>query len=922
MKSFIAQISPHRTKAPRVCSAPLSVPFTSFRFLFFAILSSSLSIALAPLSADTPESSSLPPQLSSTAKALGYRPNQIIVKYKDLSQSPLANLAQSAQSFSTQTEDASRDSQNSISPNISHQTAYERGYKQIQQISVQTNDPDRQKTYLASFEHFLPPTLSALRAEQEGRISVSERTSTAQNHIPAYALIKLIGEDEVVPLAPIIETFRRDPNVEFAVRNDLKKLHQVRFERTDLPNDRHFDLQWGLENGFTSGNDIEYLKAWALSKAPDPSQPVIIAIIDSNFDSQHPDLKDRLWVNSQEIPNNNIDDDGNGYIDDIHGFNFSSNNASLDGATTHGTHVAGISIAEGNNAVGISGVMPNIQFIGLACDAGGNFLDGFAIFSAKEYVLALKNRGENIVAVNASYGNNSYNAFEKDLIESLSNAGVLFCAAAGNDNWNLDIESDIDKDGRMDTGEDLNFNRTLDPGEDRDGDGVLDLTEDLDGDGRFDLIDEDRNFNNIFDLPYEDRDRDGHFDRGIEDIDGDRNFDNVNEDINGDEVHNINYPSSYDLPNIISVASSTTLGARSWFSNYGRVEVDIAAPGSSILSTFPFHNTNINTLSLSNGDNFTSQFIDNSPTIGSKGISGSLIDCGIGNPNDIPQSVNGQIALIQRGSLQFTDKVTNAIAAGAIAVVIDNNIAEDYNELRRFTMDANIANAIPAVSISQADGNQIRAHLENATLTATLSEKRIETHHAYEYESGTSMASPMVCGAVAFAALNFPDESMVDRRNRILNNAQEISDFFGVVVTNGLINLKNIVDTDGDDLPDWWEMEQFSSLATSDSTDSDNDGYSNRQEYVAQTNPNQSADSPEFKSHIEISDFEWSDSDQLSFSFMAYPQLEYTVESSSNLEQAWSTAQSYSGDGTPLRVEIDAPTDSQSRSFYRLSVSE
>lgn len=887
---------------PRLCTLIASLLTTQLSIIF------SLVIAPASLSAET-TAHALNSQLSPRAEALGYIPNQIIVKYKDHSQSPLAS-------------NPLKTSIASIAP--SSNSAEDRPIKNIRTIVVQTKQSDRQKNYQASFEPLLPPALSALRAQQKAQNSIQSPSlrSLTQAPNPAFALVRIISDEEVVPIGPIIETFRSDPNVEFAVTNDLKKLHEVRFERSDLPDDPFFSLQWGLENDSANGHDIDYLEAWALSRAPDPSKPVIIAVIDSNFDSEHPDLKDRLWVNTQEIPGNNIDDDRNGFIDDIHGFNFSSNNGTLFGRNTHGSHVAGISIAQGNNEIGVTGVTPNIQFIGLACSAGGIYLDGLAIFTAMEYILALKNRGENIVAVNASYGSNGYNAYAKSLIEELSDAGILFCASAGNDSWDLDIESDIDKDGRMDTGEDLNHNRILDIGEDRDGDGALDLTEDLDGDGHFDRINEDFNRNTILDLG-EDLDNDGRLDFGIEDLDGDGYFDQINEDINGDGVHNINYPSSYELPNILSVAANNYLGERFIFSNYGSNEVDITAPGRDILSTVPHFDVAKNTISLSNGTSYTAQFIVNSPTIEGVDISGSLIPCGIGYPEDFPESVNGQIALIQRGILEFTYKVENAIASGAIAVVIDNHEPEKYSGLRRFMIEANMANGIPAVSITRDQGSQIRAHLQNGPITATLSEKRIETHHGYEEESGTSMAAPMVASAVAFAALNFPNETMSERRDRILNNTKYLPSFNGLVATNGMLNLKNLVDTDADDLPDWWEMEHFATLGTSESSDSDNDGYSNREEFLAQTDPMQSSDRPQFKNQIEISDFDWDADGQLNFSFIAYPDYTYQIESSSDLSQlnqAWNTANSYLGDGSPLRVKIDDP-DSQSRSFYRLKAS-
>ncbi|MAV39564.1 MAG: hypothetical protein CML12_03175 [Puniceicoccaceae bacterium] len=920
VQSQPVQSRPVQSRLPRMSTARLhrltwaepSRLCTSIAFLLTTQLSIAFTLVIAPASLSSETTArALNSQLSPRAEALGYIPNQIIVKYKDLSQSPLAsNLLKTSIA--------------SIAP--SSNSAEDRPIKNIRTIVVQTKQSGRQKNYQASFEPLLPPALSALRAQQKAQNSIQSPSlrSLTQAPNPAYALVRIISDEEVVPLGPIIETFRSDPNVEFAVTNDLKKLHEVRFERSDLPDDPFFSLQWGLENDSANGDDIDYLEAWALSRAPDPSKPIIIAIIDSNFESEHPDLKDRLWVNTQEIPGNNIDDDNNGFIDDIHGFNFSSNNGILSGSDTHGSHVAGISIAEGNNEIGVTGVTPNIQFIGLACSAGGIYLDGLAIFTALEYILALKDRGENIVAVNASYGSNGYNAYAKSLIKELSDAGILFCAAAGNDSWNLDIESDIDKDGRMDTGEDLNHNRILDLGEDRDGDGELDLPEDLDGDGHFDRINEDFNQNTILD-PNEDLDNDGRLDFGIEDLDGDGYFDQINEDINGDGVHNINYPSSYELPNILSVASIRQERGLALTSNYGFTEVDLAAPGDFIYSTVNIEVViEVQDITLSNGTSVETQLIENASNISGESLSGLLVECGIGQVDEFPLEVDGNIALIERGTLYFYEKVLNAMNAGATAVIIYNNVEENPDGQRMWSLSA-IASTpwIPSFSISRADGQSL---LETLPLNATLRpyiESIDPNSNPYGYLSGTSMASPFVTAAVAFAAHNFPDETMIERRDRILNNVVTRSDLSDKVATGGILNLRKIVDTDADDLPDWWEMEHFATLGTSENSDSDNDGYSNREEFLAHTDPMQSSDRPQFKNQIEISDFAWDADGQLNFSFIAYPDYTYQVESSSDLSQlnqVWNTANSYLGDGSPLRVKIDDP-DSQSRNFYRLKAS-
>ena len=141
----------------------------------------------------------------------------------------------------------------------------------------------------------------------------------------------------------------------------IKKLHNISFQRKDLPNDPKFYLQWGLENQ-TNRFDINYLEGSSLSKRNIDENPVIIAIIDSKFSINHTDLKDQLWINEEEIPNNGIDDDLNGYVDDIHGYDFVNLSPDVIGEDIHGTHVAGISIAKNKNNNGISGVFPEAKF--------------------------------------------------------------------------------------------------------------------------------------------------------------------------------------------------------------------------------------------------------------------------------------------------------------------------------------------------------------------------------------------------------------------------------------------------------------------------------------------------------------------------------------------------------------------------------
>ena len=165
--------------------------------------------------------------------------------------------------------------------------------------------------------------------------------------------------------------------------------------------------------------------------------------------------------------------------------------------------------------------------------------------------------------------------------------------------------------------------------------------------------------------------------------------------------------------------------------------------------------------------------------------------------------------------------------AGATAVIIYNNVPEEEDAIGNWTLgfEGFFEEWIPTLKISQ-DGLNIVSQLPQ---TATIAIERTYNHeNSYGYLSGTSMASPVVTAAVAFAAHNFPDETMAQRRARILDNVEEIPDLANKVVTGGVVNLRKIVDTDEDNLPDWWEMDHFSTLNNTNSQDSDNDGYQPR----------------------------------------------------------------------------------------------
>ncbi len=233
-----------------------------------------------------------------------------------------------------------------------------------------------------------------------------------------------VGDEASVNSA--INAMMKDDMVEYAQPNYIYKLFS-------FPADEFYEILWGLHNtgqkvdgcmGKTN-IDINAPEAWGITKG---RGDIIVAVIDNGIDIFHPDLKDNIWENKGEIADNGIDDDGNGFIDDINGWDFTNEGNS----GTHGTHVAG-TIAAAANDIGVIGVAPNIRIMSLKAFGvkGGTTKD---VIDAIEY--AAKNGAQ---IVNCSWGG-EVGEEDKFLKEAISDSGLLFICAAGNDGNNNDIE--------------------------------------------------------------------------------------------------------------------------------------------------------------------------------------------------------------------------------------------------------------------------------------------------------------------------------------------------------------------------------------------------------------------------------------------------------------------------------------------------
>ena len=214
----------------------------------------------------------------------------------------------------------------------------------------------------------------------------------------------------------------------------------------DMPDDSYFNLQWGLNNTGASGGiedaDMDAVEAWDIETG---NSGTIIAVIDTGVDYLHEDLTGNIWHNAGEIPDNNIDDDNNGFIDDTIGWDFvdaSSGDSGEDfkdpdndpmDRQGHGTHVAGIAAAVGNNGTGIAGIAFNCRIMSVR--AGYMDLSGNGVLESADAAQAIIYAAENgAKVINLSWGDYAESNLIKSAISIAAEKGALICAAAGNDN--------------------------------------------------------------------------------------------------------------------------------------------------------------------------------------------------------------------------------------------------------------------------------------------------------------------------------------------------------------------------------------------------------------------------------------------------------------------------------------------------------
>lgn len=228
-------------------------------------------------------------------------------------------------------------------------------------------------------------------------------------------------------LESTLEALNHDPRVEYAEPNYI-----VHADLT--PNDTNYGALWGLHNwgqsGGTADADTDAPEAWDVTV---DGSGVVVGVIDTGIDYEHEDLAANIWTNPGETPDNGVDDDNNGYVDDLYGWDFINDDNDPTDDHSHGTHVAGTIAGVGNNGIGVVGVhwtgkIAALKFLG--SNGSGPLSDAI---EAIQYAIDM-----GFAVTNNSWSGSTYSQALYDVIASANDAGQLLVAAAGNNYWDMD----------------------------------------------------------------------------------------------------------------------------------------------------------------------------------------------------------------------------------------------------------------------------------------------------------------------------------------------------------------------------------------------------------------------------------------------------------------------------------------------------
>jgi subtilisin family serine protease len=225
--------------------------------------------------------------------------------------------------------------------------------------------------------------------------------------------------------------------------------HKVTLRAT-VPNDTDFSKQWSMRQ--QNGVDIKATDAWELMPSPTAGSEQVVAIVDGGVDTKHADLAANMWKNAGEIAGNGVDDDHNGYVDDIFGWNAFKNSGSIP-TDMHATHVAGIAAAKGNNGTGVAGVSWNARIMTVAAASDDTSVIsigyGYVIAQKKLWIESGGTKGANVVSTNSSFGVDFADCASgefpvwNDLYNEMGKYGILSAAATANNGIDVDVKGDV-----------------------------------------------------------------------------------------------------------------------------------------------------------------------------------------------------------------------------------------------------------------------------------------------------------------------------------------------------------------------------------------------------------------------------------------------------------------------------------------------
>ncbi|MBI3554769.1 MAG: S8 family serine peptidase [Deltaproteobacteria bacterium] len=267
-------------------------------------------------------------------------------------------------------------------------------------------------------------------------MSLGKLHSVSLNPLMTDKSIYRIKANDKVAMGQLIRDIQANSAVELAEPNYIYHTMDMPSDpvKAVLPNDPNFGLNWGLLNigqkdskgqDGLAGSDIGATKAWATGTG---SKDILVAVIDTGVDYNHPDLKNNIFINTKEDPSNGKDNDGNGFINDYHGWNFEGKNNNPMDDNKHGTHTSGTIGAEGGNGEGTAGVNWHVSILPIKflSAAGSGSLDD-AVESINYATLM------NVKIMSNSWGGGGFSQTMFDAIKKAKDKGILFVAAAGND---------------------------------------------------------------------------------------------------------------------------------------------------------------------------------------------------------------------------------------------------------------------------------------------------------------------------------------------------------------------------------------------------------------------------------------------------------------------------------------------------------